>query len=214
MFKKMNKVIKVLILSQLIFSGAWGLTSPIFAIFILEDVVENPVQAATVAGFASLTYWGVKSILQIPVSYYLDENHGEEDDFCFLIIGLVLTSFIPFGFMLSTAPWHIYCLQVLQAIAKSMVIPSRSAMFTRHIDEGKEAYEWAMSSTFLGIASGVAGATGGIVASHFGFKTVFILTGIFTFFSALTLFLIKDNISLSDKKVTRVSQFIEDNNNY
>ena len=209
MFKKINKVIKVLISNYFILSSAWGLISPIFAIFLIEDIASSPVEAAKVAGFASLIYWVFKSILQIPISNYLDRNHGEKDDFYFLIIGICLTSLVPFGFAFSSFVWHIYALEALHAMGMAMVIPSRGAMFTRHIDKGQEAYEWAMNSTCLGIGAGVTGAIGGIIASTYSFKIVFILTGIISFLSVLVVFLIKDKVASVDEATSRVSPYIE-----
>lgn len=209
MFKKINRAIKVLISSYFLLSGAWFLVSPIFAIFLLEDIEQNPMGVAKVAGFASLIYWVLKSVLQIPVSNYLDNNHGEKDDFWFLIIGISITSLVPIGFAFSDKVWQVYFLQVVYAIGMSMVIPSRSAMFTRHIDKGQEAYEWAMNSTCLGLASGVTSSIGGVLASIYGFRSIFFLVSLFSFSSALVVFLIKDKIYPTNKKVTRVSPYAE-----
>jgi len=209
MFKKINRVTKVLISHYFILSSAWGLVSPIFAIFLLEDISSSPADVAKIAGFASLIYWVLKSILQIPISSYLDKNHGEKDDFYFLITGICLTSLVPFGFAFSSFVWHIYALGVLHAIGMALVVPSRGAMFARHIDKGQEAYEWAMNSTCLGLGAGIMGAIGGIMASIYSFRLIFILTGIFSFLSALVIFLIKDSVATTDKETVRVSKYIE-----
>ena len=209
MFKKINKIIKVLISSYSILSSSWGFITPIFAIFLIEGITNNPVEAVRIAGFASLIYWVLKSVLQIPIGSYLDKNHGEKDDFYFLVIGLCLTSLVPFGFAFSSLVWHIYVLEALHAMGMAMVIPSVSAIFTKHIDKGQEAYEWAMNSTCLGIGAGVTGAIGGIIASTYGFKIVFILAGFISFLSAFIIFLIKDKIASTNKKSSRVLQYIE-----
>ena len=209
MFKKINKITKVLISHYALLSSAWGIVSPIFAIFLIEDIIKNPTEAAKIAGFCSLIYWILKSILQIPISSYLDKNNGERDDFYFLIIGICLTSLVPFGFAFSSMVWHVYILHALHAIGMAMVIPSRGAIFTRHIDKGQEAYEWAMNSTCLGIGAGLMGALGGILASIYSFKVIFILVGLFSFSSAFVIFLIKNDIASTNKKISRVSKYIE-----
>jgi len=73
----------------------------------------------------------------------------------------------------------------------SMIIPSAYAIFTRHIDKGKEAYEWSLDSTLLGIGVGITGAAGGMMAAYWGFQAIFILTGSFTVISAFLFFFIK-----------------------
>lgn len=199
MLKPINKVIKVLILSDFFINSAWGLLSPIFAIFILQDIVSgNLAKAAEVAGFASLSYWGVKSVLQIPIGRYLDRNHGELDDFWFMFIGTLLTALVPLGYLISYLPWHIYFFQVIHAIGMSMLIPSWYAIFTRHIDKTKEAFEWGFDSTVLGIGTGITGAIGGVMAAVFNFNIIFMITSVLNIVSAITLLLIKKDISLKD----------------
>ncbi len=205
MTKAINKVIRTLIVSDIALHSGWGLLGPVFAIFIVQKITfSNPIQAAEVAGFASLTYWIVKSFLQIPIGKYLDKNHGEQDDFWFMFIGTFLNGFVPFGYMISSQAWHIYAFQVLHAIAMAMVIPSWSAIFTRHIDKGGEAYEWSVRSTSLGFAAGIAGAAGGIMVALFGFEIVFILVGGLTFISAFLLLVIRNDIAPHDQVLPQV----------
>ena len=196
MFKEINKIVKTLIVADLFVNTGWGLLGPVFAIFIVQNITGgNASDAAEVAGFASLFYWTVKSVLQIPLGKYLDRNHGEIDDFQFMVLGKFLTALVPFGFLISSQAWHIYAFHVLHAIGNAMVVPSWSAIFTRHIDKGKEAYEWGLRSTFLGFGVGVAGAVGGMIAAIFGFRIILILVGSLTFVSACILTLISKDIS-------------------
>lgn len=188
MFKSINKVIRVLIVSDFFLNSAWGLLGPIFALFIVQNItVGSATEAAKVAGFASLAYWIVKSILQIPIGRYLDKNHGEKDDFIFSFLGIILATITPFGFLFSSLPWHIYLFQILHAIGMAMLVPSWYAIFTRHIDKGKEAFEWGLDSTILGIGAGLTGAIGGIMAASWGFKIIFVLVGVLNIISALLL---------------------------
>jgi hypothetical protein len=205
MSKPINKVIRVLISSDIVMSAGWGFLGPVFAIFIVQNIVVGSVtQAAEVAGFASLTYWVLKSFLQIPIGKYLDKNHGEQDDFWFMFIGTFLSAFVPLIYMLASKPLHVYAAQCVQAVAMAMVIPSWSAIFTRHIDHGAEAYEWGLRSTGLGFSSGIAGAVGGIMVAFFGFKIIFVLVSIFTIISSVLLLMIRKDIAPHDKVLPRV----------
>ena len=196
MFKGINKIIKIIIYWDIVINSAWGLIGPVFAIFIIQTITtNNQIQGATVAGFASLFYWITKSVLQVPIGHYLDKNHGEKDDFWFSIVGTFLTGLVPLGYLISTLPWHIYIFQILHAIGMSMVVPSAYAIFTRHIDKGKESYEWALDSTLLGAGMGITGAIGGVMAAYLGFQVIFILTGSFTIISALLWFLIRKEMT-------------------
>ncbi|TSC95122.1 MAG: hypothetical protein CEN87_134 [Parcubacteria group bacterium Licking1014_1] len=208
-----NKIIKILIASDFILNLGWGLVSPIFAIFIVENITSRgPLEAAKIAGFAALFYWITKSILQVPIGRYLDKNHGEKDDFWFMVIGTFLAAFVPIGYLFSSLPWHIYLLQILHAVGMSMAFPSWLAIFTRHIDKGKEAFEWSMESTFLSAGAGIAGGLGGILAAVFGFKTIFVIVSTLNVISAIFLIFVKKDISLRDKDSIRavpVRPFVE-----
>ncbi len=200
MLKFINKVIKTMIISDFVFNLGWGFLAPVFAIFLVDKIaVGNAAEGAKIAGFASLIYWVTKSFLQIPIGHYLDKNHGEKDDFWFMFWGTFITGFIPLGFLISSLPWHIYFLQFLLAICHALLVPSWSAIFTRHIDKGKEASEWSVRSTSLGFGLGVSGAVGGIIAAFFGFKLIFILVGGFTIISAFLLLLIRGDLAPKTK---------------
>ncbi len=205
---KINKVIRILISSDVFLNSGWGLLSPIFAIFIVQKIAAGDIaQGAEIAGFASLTYWVVKSSLQIPIGQYLDKNHGEKDDFWFMVLGTFLTGLTPFGYMMASSAWHIFGLQVLHGVGMAMTIPSWCAIFTRHIDKGKEALEWGIESTALGFGAGIAGAIGGIMVAIFGFKIIFILVGSFTIISAGLLLLVHKEIAPRDKLFPRIPPF-------
>ena len=182
--KAVSKVIKTLILSDLIFWSGWGLISPIFAIFIVEKIQGGTV---AVIGVATAIYWILKSLLRIPIGLFLDGHNGEEDDFWFLFFGLIITSLVPFGYLMASLPWHIYLLQVLFAVGMAMALAGVSAIFTRHIDKGKEATEWGLDATSVGLGIGAAGALGGLIAASFGFNILFILVGISGIVSAIVL---------------------------
>lgn len=195
MLKKINKVIKALIFSDFLLSSGWGLISPIFAIFLLEHIDKN---GAMVAGFASAIYWLVKSIIQPFIANYLDRNHGEKDDIWFLIVGYFIASFVPIGYIFSYNPWHIYLLQCLYAIGMACVVPTWAGIFTRHIDKGKENFEWSIESTSLGIATGLTGAIGGLVGSIFGFKLLFLAVSFFTLAAGASLLFRRKNVYSRD----------------
>lgn len=201
MSKTINKIIKILITSDFFLNLGWGLVGPVFAIFILQRIaIDDIAQATRIAGFASLSYWAVKSVLQVPVGHFLDKIKGEKDDFWFMFMGTFIAGFIPIGYLFSTQAWHIYVLQMIYAVGMSLTFPPWLAIFTRHIDKDREALEWSIESTFLGAGAGIAGGVGGIIASMFGFSLVFILVSGLTFFSTFLLLFIKNDISMRADK--------------
>lgn len=200
--QKINKIIRILILSDLYIISGFGFVAPIFAIFIMEQIKGGDVK---VAGFAAAIYWIVKSILQIPIGIILDKHKGEKDDFYFLVIGIIISGLVPIGYIFSYLPIHIYLLEVIYAIGMALAIPAWGGIFTRHIDKGKEATEWSVESTVLGIGTGISGAIGGLFVAMFGFKILFVIVSIFVILGGLIPLLIYKEI---DGKIEKKKELI------
>jgi len=188
---KINRIIKYLVLSDLVFYAGWGLITPIFAIFIVEKIEGGN---ALVAGLASAIYSILMASLRIPFGMFLDSRPGEKDDYWFLTVGLFIASLVPFGFIFSKIPWHIYLLQAVHAIGMAMTLSAWPAIFTRHIDKGKESTEWGLDATSIGLAAGLTGAIGGWAVTQFGFNPVFTAVGIMGLIGAVLLFALKNDI--------------------
>lgn len=203
MFPSINKVIKILILSDLALITGFGFITPIFAIFLTENIKGGDVK---VAGFAAAIYWIVMSLVVIPFGRYLDKTQGEKDDLWFVILGNLLAALAVFGYIFSKFPWHIYFLQTIYAIGMGMNIPGYTAIFTRHVDKGKEALSWSVRAASIGVGAGFAGALGGIIASRFGFIVLFISVGIVILLSAILPFLISREMIPKDKIMPKVPE--------
>jgi MFS family permease len=196
-----NKVIKTLIVSDFFLQSGWGLIGPIFAIFLTKQIQGGNL---TMVGFIAASYWIVKSIIQPFIAHHLDKDHEEKDDFIFLVVGMFISNLIPLGYAFSSQPWHIFVLEFIRGLAMACVVPTWYAIFTRHIDRGREAFSWSLESTGIGFAAGIAGALGGILASFVGFKAVFVLVSIFGLISSASLLLIRNQIFQRDHFAPRV----------
>ena len=181
---KVNRVVRHFVLADLLLFGGWGLVGPIFAIFLLERISGISL---VVIGATSSIYWIVKSIVQIPVSLYLDKHEGERDDFYALIASLVLAGFTAMSFLLVHSVSGLFAAMFLQGISFGLYIPSWYSIFSRHLDKDRYAFDWSLDSTSLGIASGITALVGGTIANYIGFSAVFVLVSILSFASALVL---------------------------
>ncbi len=199
--KGLNKVIRVLIGSDFLLQSGWGLIGPIFAIFLTRQIKGGSLE---MVGFIAATYWVTKSLIQPFIAKYLDRNHGEKDDFTFLVIGMYITNLIPLGYIFSSQPWHIFSLEFIRGMAMACVVPTWAAIFTRHIDAGREAFSWSIESTGVGFAAAFAGALGGVLAGILGFKFVFVLVSFFGLLSTSLLFVIRQQLFLKDHFKPRV----------
>jgi len=170
-----NKVIRVLVLGDIMFFSAFGLIGPIFAVFI-----TNQITGATIAtvGFAATINLLTRALLQMPIARYIDKHKGEKDDFLLMIVGSTLISVVPFAYLFVTLPIHLYFAQVILGIGGALTNPGWFAIFTRHIDKGKEGTEWTLENVSIGLVSAGAAALGGVMAERFGFHNLFIVVGI------------------------------------
>ncbi len=182
---KINRLIKFFVVSDLLFLGGWGLINPIFAIFVVDKI---PGANVLTVGAAAAVYWIVKALFQMPVALYIDKHEGEQDDFHALLTGLTLAGFAAIAFLLVRSVFGLLVVVFLQAVAYGFYTPSWSALFSRHLDKEHYAFDWALDSTTIGIASGVAAFLGGALASWLGFEAVFIGASVMSFAAAILLF--------------------------
>lgn len=187
-----NRVIKYLILSDLIFYAGWGLINPVFAIFIVEKIQGG---TPLVVGIATSIYWITMSLARIPFGIILDKRRGEKDDYFFTVIGLLIAALIPFGYLYITLPWQLYSLQAIYALGMTVSLSGWSAIFTRKIDKGHEATEWSLSATGYSLGTGIAGVIGGYTIERFGFNPVFIAVGILGLIGVILLLMIRRDIT-------------------
>lgn len=182
---KVSKVIKYFLITDMLFLGGWGLIGPVFGVFVLDYV---PRSTLFTIGAVSALYWIVKSIVQIPVSIYLDTHTGEKDDFYALVFSLALAGFAAMAFLLVKDVAGLFAVQILHAIAMGFYTPSWSAIYARHLDKDHYSFDWSLDSTLLGLSYAATALIGGGISAAFGFQAVFILVSVFSFGSAFVLF--------------------------
>jgi len=188
---RLNRIIKYLIYSDLVFYTGWGLISPIFAVFILNSIVDG---SALVVGIAASINMIVRSVFRIPFGVYADKNG--KTAFAFMFWGLLLTAFIPIGYIYCSYSWHIYLLQGLLGASLAMSTSGWTTIFSRHIDKGKESTEWGIDAVAAaGIGPGIAAAVGGAAVTYFSFKSVFIASSLIGLIGVSLLLVVKKELT-------------------
>lgn len=180
-----NKVIRFLVVTDLLLLGGWGFINPILAIFVIDKVPNATIFSV---GIAMGIYLITKAVVQLPVAILLDKRKGEKDEFYTLITSLILAGFVSMAYLSVESVSGLYFVSFLQGLAFSLYTPSWSGIFSRHLDTEHYSFDWSLDSATIGIASGLAAIFGGLVASMFGFNAIFITTALFSFASALNLF--------------------------
>ena len=187
---KINRVIRTLVLADFFVNAGFSVFAPVVAIFITRQIAGGTIEAI---GFGAAIVQLCKVIVELPLSKFLDRNHGEYDDFYSLIIGSTLIAIVPFAYLFAHSISHIYLIQAMYGVGIAFTVPPWYTIFSRHLDKMHESFEWTLDSISIGLAAAGAAALGGIIAQRFGFNLVFILGGVFAIFGGLMqIFIFKD----------------------
>lgn len=192
-----NRIIKTLIGADLMFMSASGFITPVFAIFLIESIKGGSAQ---LAGTAVAIYWLTKSILRIPIAYYLDKNRSEYDDFYTMIIGFSIYTVSHFLYLFANTPFHIYAIQLLMGIGGAFAFTPWYGFFSRHIDKYHENFEWSLEISLVGFGISGAGFAAGFIAERFGFAPLFLISGTLSLMGTLFLLFIGKSIKVEIKK--------------
>jgi len=186
---KLNKIIRYLVLSDLVFYSGWGLISPVFAIFLINSIQGGN---ALIVGMAAGIHLIVRSLLRVPFGMYADKS--QKIAYHLMIWGLLFSALIPIGYILSSMPVQIYILQAILGAALAMSTAGWTCLFSRHMDRGKESTEWGVDAVAVGLGPGIAGVLGGIGVTYFSFNSVFIAVTLVGLIGVLMLLVIKKDI--------------------
>jgi len=169
----MNKIIKLLMLSDVLILTSFGLINPILAIFFKEDLVGGTIFTA---GLASTIFLLTKCAIQMPFSRYVD-HHNYHHRVNLLIIGTFLIALVPFIYIFSKTIHGMFIAQIIFGIGSGLSYPAWLGLWSTHLDKHKESFEWSLYSTFTGLGTAGTAAGGAFLASKFGFNTAFLIVG-------------------------------------
>ena len=191
----LNRIARYLIWSDLVFYSAWGLISPIFAVFIL-DIIQGG--NALVVGFSAGINLIIRSLLRIPFGVYADKN--SKLAYGFMFWGLLFSAIVPIGFIFSSLPIHIYLLQAFLGAMLAMSTAGWTSLFSRHLDKGKESTEWGVDAVAVGLGPGITSILGGIAVTYFSFNYVFFIVALAGLIGVVLLLFVKKDL-IKNKKL-------------
>ncbi len=183
-FFDFNHVVQVLILSEVVVTGAFGLLAPIFAIFVTDTIPDANIQTA---GVAITVYLLTRSLGQIPIGIMIDRLKGERDDLVAMVTGTLFAGLIPLGYIFVDSTGDLYFVQFLYGIASAIIFPAWTAVFTRHIDEKHEGAEWGAYRSFTDLGMAITAGVGSFIAFTYSFELLFVLVSVLTFAAAFHL---------------------------
>lgn len=190
----MNKILKVLMMSDLVLATGFGLIQPILSIFIADRVSDGSIVGA---GMATTIFLIVKSAVQLPFSRYID---GHDHRKRWLILGTGLLVVVPLIYIIADRMWVIYVAQILYGIGAGLSFPAWLELWSTHLDKHHESFEWSLYSTLVSIGTAAAASIGALMVEHAGYTPTFLLVAVFTLISTGVLFSL-DSFNDPKKKV-------------
>lgn len=189
----LNKIIKYLTIADFAMLSGISLISPIFAIFIMDNIKGGSLE---VIGYATAINLLVKSIFQLPIARYLDKKRGDLDEYYCTIFGTLAMAIAPLFYLVISTPFHLYIVQAFYAIGFAMNYPAWMSLFTRHAEKEHEGSQWAIYSSITGVGTAVAAAAGGIITTKYGFPVLIYIVFFITIIGAFSLFNIYEPLRL------------------
>jgi len=181
----MNRTIKLLMLSDILILTGFGLTAPIIAIFIKDNVIGGTILTA---GLASTLYLITKSSIQLPFSRYVDKH---DDKVKWLIVGTFLISLVPWLYIFANHIYYIYAAEILHGIGSGLAYPTWLGLWSTHLDKKQESFEWSLYSTGISIGTATTAVVGAAMAEFVGFTITFLAVGIVSLIGSAILFLLE-----------------------
>ncbi|MBU0456738.1 MAG: MFS transporter [Nanoarchaeota archaeon] len=180
----MNRVIKFLMISDILVLTSFGLIEPILAIFFKDDLVGGTI---LMAGLASTIFLLVKCFIQLPFSKYVD-SYNYKTRLRWLIFGSFLISTVPFIYIFAKHIYVVFFAQVIYGVGSGLSYPAWLGLWSTHLDKKKESFEWSLYSTLTGLGTAVAAAIGAALSQFVGFTFTFIFVGVLSLIGCLVLF--------------------------
>ncbi len=169
-----NRVVEAFIISETFLWSAWNFITPIFAIFVVNNIKGGDIQIAASAFSICLIS---RVTFEIITGRYLN-NKTDGQRLRLTILGMVIMSVAYVGFAFSHTIPLLFLFYILIGIGFGVASPAKYSLFTEHIDKNKASTEWSLydAITLIGIAS--ATALGGFIAGMYGFTFLFILASV------------------------------------
>ncbi len=173
---KIRKALRILLLTNgtVLFSGA--MFGPVYAIFVEKvggDILD--------AGIGATVYALVAAIAVLIFGKYSDRIKQNE---LLVAAGYVLIAIGYFLYLsVDTVAMMLVC-QCIIGLGEAVYSPSFDAIYSKHLKQENAGTSWAMWEAMNYFTWAGGAFVGGVVASYFGFKSVFVMMAVLALWSA------------------------------
>lgn len=170
-FLKVDPIVKAFIISDSFLWSAWNFITPIFAVFVTEQIEEGNIEIAA-AGFS---VYLISRVMFELLSGRFAANFTDKKKISMIILGILLLSVAYLGFSKASSIWQIFTFYVVAGAGLGIATPVKNSLFSVHLDKNKEATEWSIADATSFIAMALSATLGGFIAGVYGFRALFII---------------------------------------
>ena len=162
----MHKQMRLFLISNSFFVLAMGMLGPIYAIFVKQiggDVLDAGI---------SWSAFTITSGLGMLLIGKIQDNLKKEK--LMITMGYSLQSLAFFGYYFVSSMAQLYIVQIILGISLMVQLPVFNSFYTKYLEDGKFASQWAAWGGMNFTITGVAALVGGFLVKIFSFKTLFL----------------------------------------
>jgi MFS family permease len=203
-FNKINRVVVLLTLSDVLVWGTYLIAYPLQGIYMTYRYGDKSIEYISVGLFI---YYILRAIIPTPVGYYVDKSKKDIDEIISLGVGsgMIGLSFIIFPF--TTSPYEYFILMGLAGVGAALNLIGWRKLFAKNLDKNREGREYAAYETIMSLSTAIFSLVGGQFSSinHELFRLFFLITGLLTTFGgigvAIMLLRIKRKSAIQSERV-------------
>ncbi len=178
---KVNPIVRAFIVSEMFFWSGWNLINPIFAIFVTQNITGGSIEAAGTA----MTIYLISRIMVELVASKSFNQITDRTRYIISMIGIICIGFVYLSFSFTTSLISVFVIQVLMGIGFGIVSPAKLALFSEHLDKGKESTEWGLYDAVTLTGMALTATLGAFIAQKYGFNVLFVVSAIIIWLGAL-----------------------------
>jgi MFS family permease len=173
---------KILLISHSVFWLAANLILPFFSIFFIDELVGVTL---TEIGIATLIFFLTFGLLEPVMGLVADKIDGFKDEIFFVIFGYVARGVLFMLLAFAQNVWHLYMFHFFLGVFRAIAGPSDKVLYAKYLSGRQSATLWGIDESMINISAALGSGIGGYFISLYGFRYMFIATGLMTIVSGL-----------------------------
>jgi len=163
----MHKQLKLFLVANSLFILAVGMLGPLYALFVQDIGGDILVVGASWSIFMIISGLGIFLMGRIQDKIKKDKS--------FILIGYGLMSLGFLGYFFISNVMQLFIVQILLGISMMIQTPVLDSFYTKYLERGKFASQWAVWEGMYFVIMGIAALIGAFFVKIFGFKNLFLV---------------------------------------